>query len=183
MQKIMMMAVLISGLFLAGSIEAQTNKLITKNSVGKVKIGMTLAQVRKTLGPLTLGKAEAASEGDMSYPIKQGKNLVMTIVIGGGASLKGKVAEIMVLDRSYKTADGVHVGMLLSEAEKKYGQIKEISDDMEMEMVTFTNQPEGFSFTLAGSGKGKLAGIYDKDDQTATKYHAGAKLKSIEITY
>jgi len=187
MQRIMMMAVLAIGLFFTSLVQAQTNKLITKDSAGNVKIGMTVDQARAAVRPLILGNGVNEFEGDMRHRIKQGQNLVMTILVGGTASIyQGQITEIVVWGKRFQTAEGVRVGMALGDAEKKYGKVEKIekNEQNDFEYVTFANHPKGILFTLEISGETvscQDAGIYDTNETTATKYNDEVYVKFIEI--
>ena len=173
------------GLFFVGSIQAQTDNLIAEYSVGKIKIGMTVVEARQAISPMTIGKGVNEFEGDLRHEIKQNGKTIMTILVGGTASSsQGRIVEIFVLDKSFKTSKGVYVGMLLKEAEKKYGKIKRITiDDFgdDHELAIFTNHPKGIQFILSVNGKETRAGKYAKDSQTTTKYKTGSSIYRIIV--
>ena len=185
MQNVMLLAVLMIGLFFTGTVQAQKDKLIAEYSAGKIKMGMTVAQARKAVSPMTISKGVDEYEGDMRHQIKLNGKTMMTILVGGTASsFKGRIVEIAVMDKSFKTSKGVSVGMLLSAAEKKYGKITEIRIEEGgggAEVATFTNQPKGIKFILSVEEKVKRAGRYANDSETTTEYAIGAKIYSIIV--
>ncbi|HEX6280154.1 MAG TPA: hypothetical protein VFZ49_09105 [Pyrinomonadaceae bacterium] len=172
----------ISFLYLASvSVNAQAN-LITPNSAGKVKLGMTIAEVRKAVAPMKLSRT-SDGEGVALIAVKQGKNEVMTIYANeedrdAPIDNKAKVDQIWVWSKAYKTANGVHPGMLVSKAENILGPVKEImrSEIESREFADFTNQPDGLSLRLdIGSGD------FPAGSSTTTKYTPSAKIFSIEV--
>jgi hypothetical protein len=169
-------------LFLAGvSASAQAN-LITPNSAGKVKLGMTITEVRKAVAPMKLTRT-SDGEGVALIAVKQGKNEVMTIYAGednrdAPIDNNAKVDQIWVWSNNYKTANGVHPGMLVSRAEKLLGPVKEIgiSEIESREHAEFLNQPDGLHFRL-DSGDGD----FPEGSSTTTKYKPTAKIFSINV--
>jgi len=166
-----------------GPVEAQTNNLITGNSAGVIKLGMSAAKARRVARPLNISKGQNVFEGDMLYRVTSGKKLVMTFI-----EYAKKITAIEVWDKSYQTAKGVSVGMSLRDLEKRYGRLKQIENMLgegggpEGESAIFTNQPKGIAFMVAVPGKRKQAGIYpDADTTTTSKHHAGIYLKMIRV--
>jgi hypothetical protein len=169
-------------LFLAAmSASAQAN-LITSNAVGKVKLGMTIAEVRKAVAPMKLSRT-SDGEGVALIAVKQGKNEMMTIYANeedreARIDNNAKVDQVWVWSRSYKTASGVHPGMLVSQVEKLLGPVKEIvrSEIESREFAEFTNQPRGIQYRLdAGEGD------FPSGTSITTKYAPTAKIFSINV--
>jgi len=172
-------------MFILASAEAQTANLITADSAGKVKPGMTVAEARKALAPLKLERT-SDGEGVALIAVKRGPTAVMTLYAGeedASAPLNenARIRQIWVWDRSFRTASGVHPGMSLAEAEKRYGKISEIArSEMESrEFATFSNHPDGIAFRL--SGVGTTAGVYSQGSRTTTKYDSRARISSINV--
>ncbi len=165
-------------LFGVGLVHAQKNKLITSRSAGVIKLGASAAQARRAARPLKVSKGVNVFEGDMLSRVTNGKKLVMTFI-----EYTGKITSIEVFDPTYRTAEGVHVGMKLEAIEKKYGKLKKIVIDEQNdgEFAVFADQPKGLRFRLAVSGKGKRAGIYAKDSWETTSYNPGIFVKSISV--
>lgn len=180
MKKIICFALVgIFGLLSAGLVEAQTKKLITGNSAGAIKLGMSAARARQAAKPLKVSKGVNVFEGDMLSRVTSGRKLVMTFI-----EYFGKITSIDVWDKTYYTARGARVGMRLRELEKKYGKLKEIRIDEQedLEYATFTDQPKGLSFRVAVPGKGKRAGIYpDPETYSTTRYNSGIYLQMIRV--
>ena len=146
-------------LFLAAMSAFAQSNLITSTSAGKVKLRMTIAEVRKAVAPMKLSRT-SDGEGVALIAVKQGKNEVMTIYANeenrdAAIDNNAKVDQIWVWSKAFKTANGVHPGMSVSQAEKILGPVKEIvrSEIESREFVELTNQPAGIHFRLdAGDG-------------------------------
>lgn len=130
----------------------QTNFLITSNSVGTIRIGMTVAEARKAMSGVTFSRTEDG-EGIALIAVKQGDKELMTIYAGEEDSEKpinenAKIEQIEVWSSNFKTAEGVHPKMKISDVEKIYGKIKnEFTSEIESrQFIEFTNEPKGFSF-------------------------------------
>jgi hypothetical protein len=164
-----------------GSASAQAN-LITANSAGKVKLGMTIAQVRKAVAPMKLSRT-SDGEGVALIAVKQDKTEVMTIYAGEDdrdtpIDNKARVDQIWVWSKAFKTEAGVYPGMLVSGAEGRYGNVKEIvmSEIESREFATFANHPAGLYVRL-DSGDGN----FPAGSNTTTKYKPTAKIFSINV--
>lgn len=167
--------------------------LITKNSVGKVKLGMTVAEAKKIWKGY---KFERTSDGEFPalIAVKKGNENLMTI----NADEKGylnqsspiqddaRIEAIEVWSKNFKTKEGVRPQMLLQRAENIYGKIKYINrSEIEMrEYAEFSKQPEGIDFRL--SSKKDFAGIgYKTNDQgleTTKRYVPSAYIFNILIS-
>lgn len=186
MKKIVLLVLMaMSGTLTAGYVQAQANKLITGNSAGVIKLGMSAVRARQLVRPMKVSKGENVFEGDMLHRVTSGKKLVMTFI-----EYTKKITSIEVLDASYHTKKGAHVGMSLNALEKIYGKLKKIEylgsegGGPEGEFATFADQPKGVTFKVAVNGKGRRAGIYPKGESgehPTTKYHSGVYLKSIGV--
>lgn len=173
-------------ILLAAGADAQPAKLITQNSAGKVKVGMTVAQARKAAAPMKLSRT-SDGEGIALIAVKEGKVEVMTLYAGEGdraarVNNNARIEQIWVWDRSYKTANGVHPGMLLRVAEKRYGKVRkiEMSEIESREFAEFASHPKGIDFRL--QGKNDQAGVYPSGSSTATAYTPGAYIDSVQVT-
>lgn len=164
---------------------AAQSAVITGESAGAVKIGMTVAEVRKAVAPLKLERT-SDGEGIALIALKSGEEIVMTIFAGeedrdARIDEKAKVEYIMVWDKSYRTAAGVHPGMKIADAEKIYGKVKQIirSEIESREYVTFTNHPAGIEMRILG--KDDMAGVYAQGTSRTNKYSADAYIFTIDI--
>ncbi len=87
-----------------------------------------------------------------------------------------KIQAIMIHSPKYKTKEGVHVGMLLTDAEKKLGKIKRIytSEPTFEEYAEFAKMPKGISFGVSG-------GILKEGERETKHYSPDARIRKIEI--
>ena len=173
-------------LILFGVVNAQnTNKLITVNSAGAGKLGMTVAQARKALPGIKLERT-SDGEGVALINVNQGKNTLMTIYAGeenrdAPINEKAKIEQIEVWDKNFQTAQGVHPGVKIPEIEKQYGKLKGImmSEIESREFAFFANHPNGIYFRL-GNENGRI-GIYKEGERRTIQYDPEANLLSIRV--
>lgn len=154
--------------------------LITQKGAGKVKFGMNLQEVRRAVRPLKT-KRDTDGDGFPSLYILDGENIVMSI---GSACRQEefftdssvKLDLIEVWSKDYSTKQGVRPGMLLSEAEKKLGKVKEIgiSESESREYAEFKRMPDGLWYLLSYE-----AGIYENDSRTTKKYTPDTYIRAI----
>ena len=185
-KKIQVLAAISISFLFAALANAQSANLITGSSAGMVKLGMTVAQVRKAVAPMKLSRT-SDGEGVALIAVMKGKTNVMTLYAGednrdARINERARIEQIWVWDRSYKTKAGVHPGMLLSSAEKRYGKIEEIlmSEIESREFAEFRNHPNGIDFRL--QGKDGDAGVYPPRSDRAAIYNRGAYIFSVNVT-
>lgn len=104
MKKILVALICILGLI--GIAQAQQNYLITKNSVGNVRLGMTVAQARKALKGFNLRRVSDGDGVALIQVRKNGKD-VMHLFAGeenpeAKINEKAKIEFIEVFDGTYK---------------------------------------------------------------------------------
>ncbi|MGH9968778.1 MAG: hypothetical protein ACREBG_13245 [Pyrinomonadaceae bacterium] len=159
--------------------------LITENSVGPVRLGMTVTQARKALPGFTLSRT-SDGEGLALIAVKRGGKTLMTLY-AGEANPDARVNERAVIefveawDVGYRTAAGVHTTMPLRDVERKYGKLEEIilSEIEQREFATFANQPAGISLRVMNENG--LAGVYSDGQRKATRFAPSSYVFSISI--
>ena len=182
--------------------DSVSNNLITATSVGDIKLGMTIGEARKALpSGFTLGPG-GGSEGLTFVGVFDGKKHLMDIGhyedSHGAEKLppinnNQKIEEITIIDSRFKTAEGVHVGMLIAEAEMKYGKLKEMFNYPHGgETGEFIKQPKNLGFSFREKGKYQTAGIYKAIPncksqyppacRKATKYNPGSHISAMSIS-
>jgi hypothetical protein len=157
---------------------------VTKDSVGQVKLGMTVAEVRKAVAPMRLSRT-SDGEGVALIAVRQDRANVMTLY-AGEENRQVKVAEnakiqlIEVWDGSYHTTAGVHPGMPLREAEAKLGKVIKIvrSEIESREYAEFTNQPVGVLVRVQADDG---AGDYAAGEAITTRYKRDAYVASLIV--
>lgn len=155
--------------------------LIRADSVGLIKLGMTIADARKAAKTLNF-KRTSDGEGVALVQVSLGNVVVMTVFAGEkevaeAIDEKAKIELIEVWDSSCKTAEGVHPNMLLSDVEKAYGKVTSImkTEIESREYATFANQPKGLSFRL------NEGAVYPSGTNQASRHDAKTTLMRISI--
>lgn len=173
----------------AASLNAQTNSpdnLLTENSAGKVRLGMTVAEARKALPPGLKLERTSDGEGAVLIAVNQGEETIMTLY-AGEEDIDSKIDEAAVIEfievwsKDFQTAEGVKPGMKVVEVEGKYGKVKEIflSEIEAREFADFANQPKGLQFRLLSEDS--TAGNYKDGESRTTQYTPDAYLFSIQV--
>jgi hypothetical protein len=87
-----------------------------------------------------------------------------------------KLSVLLIHSPEYHTREGVHVGMLLKDVEKKLGKLKEIytSEPTFEQHAVFTRMPEGISFRTMG-------GIFKDGERRTQRYAPDAQITMIEV--
>lgn len=163
----------------------QRSYLITDISAGNVRLGMTVSQARKAMKGDVL-KRTSDGEGIYLVVVLRRAKELMYLYAGDGdqrerINEKAKIEQIWVFDNRFKTVEGVHPDMLIKDAEKKYGRIKqiELTSIEQREFADFSMQPSGLLFRVGGVKD--YAGIYVFPKTTASKYRNGSLIESINV--
>ncbi len=175
----------------------QTQFLITATSAGDIRFGMTIAEARKILKGAKLTRDMDAGEGVIISVDVGGKSLMWLRTDGGGDDTapildSEKIEGIEILDSRFKTANGVHCGMTVSDAEMRLGSLKNIWMEglTGNELATFSRHPKGFDFWISPqvltqnseTFQYNTAGIYgEADPDNTTRYEPGAIISMITI--
>lgn len=202
MKKLQTSVILLLGIIIflsSGSAEAvvQQNFLLTPGSVGDLRIGMTVAEARMVFKTAEFNQFNYGEEG-VWVEVNEDEVILLSFTTDqrelpeddeeGRVPIDeaAKIESIRFSDVRYKTADGVHPGITVREAEKRFGKIKRIRhwgyDGSEH--VEFSNAPLSYSITIgpaAGSAEGATGGIYKKDEDSTTKYAETAVIESITV--
>ena len=176
---------------LIGAANAQAKYLITSNSAGNVRLGMTVAQARKVLKGVNWSKYLSGDGLVMIQVIKNGKD-VMHLYTGeedpeSKINEKAKIEFIEVFDANYKTVDGIRPTMLVKNAEKILGKIEQvyISEIEAREFVIFKKKPKGLGFHVEvnrETGKYMYAGVYPEGKREGVRCVPTAYILGIQIS-
>jgi hypothetical protein len=169
---------------LSSAVYGQQNFTIGDNSVGGVRIGMTIRQARRVLKYCRL-KRDTDGEGIALIGVRCSRKEVMTLYAGesdvdGPIDENARIEFIEVWDSRFKTAHGVHTGMHIAEAERRIGKVKriELTQIESREFVTFSQQPKQISYRIYG-------GIYKpgQSGQSVTlRYKPRTTIHSIQVS-
>ncbi len=174
----------------------QTNYLITTNSVGDMRTGMTVFEARRVLKGSIFKQTPCLIEVTLGNEIimKLGTPLEFMKTEADGVEdydeteeyCTGKappinefarIESIEVFDSRYRTKAGVHAKMKISDAEKIYGQVRFVlpPDGPGDEQTFFANQPMDFLFTS------EPGGMYGDESDETNRYQPWAVINSIAI--
>ncbi len=177
--------------------KGKPNFMITADSAGDIKLGMTVAEARTAMKDAKFTRDFGSEQSAVISVSRGGKEIfILGANEGEGIDENGKeipinenakIDHIEILDSRYKTAEGVHTGMTIADAEKKYGKVKSIYHEPHSgEIGKFTDHPKGIEFIFTGKKSSpddySLAGVYNANgDGTTSKYILGAYIHSISI--
>ena len=158
-----------------------TPLLITAEGMGGLRLGMTLDHARRTLKGVLF---ERTSDGD-------GVALV-TVTLPGGHHVvvfaneedpdtsidwTRRIALAETFEPAFATAEGIRVGMLVTDVTPRFGPVREIvkSEIESREYITFDRQPKGLRLRLDYSG------AFTGSNRT-TRHRPDAKIFSIAVS-
>lgn len=165
--------------------EIPADRLITANSAGVVKLGMTIAQVREAVKPATVSRT-SDGEGIALVEISQGEVPLMSLFAGeedpnAAINEEAVVQFIEVSNAGFTTVEGIHPGSPLADAESKYGKVREVmlSEIESREFADFERQPSGLTFRVINDSD--TAGIYAEGERTTTRHRPGSTIHTISV--
>ena len=158
---------------------------ISDDSVGSVKIGMSVGEARAAAKGMTL-KRSSDGEGLALVSFIKGKETQFIVYAGEGDPSEAidegsKIEYIEVVSGKYSTPEGLKPGMKLSETVSKAGALKQImmSEIESREYAEFEGLSDKFIVRLqAESGD---AGIYTEGSNRTSKAVPDARIYSISI--
>ena len=154
--------------------------LIRNDSVGAVHSGMTVTQARQVLRGATLRPSVDAAGLRMLLVIRDGRHTMDLYTVGGDLKESSKIESIRVFDGTCATADGVHPGMMLEEAGRRYGRLQRlrVTDTESREYAEFERLPSWLRIQV-GNGQ---AGIYPAGKRCTTNYVPTAHIASLWVS-
>ena len=160
------------------SVHAQS-KLVTGGSVGPIKIGMKVSEMKKIM-PGHKFERTSDGEGISLILVSKGGKSLMTIYdgddgTGENVDKDNVIQQITVWSPEYKTKGGIGPGSKIADTEKIYGKLKEImmSEIESREYAQFQKMPKGLDFRVQG------AGVYPKGSRKTTMYRKGAEISAL----
>jgi hypothetical protein len=187
MRQFICAAFLLLGICFSSFSQTTDANLITSNSVGPVRLGMTLAQVRKAAGRMKLKKGEGI-EGIPAVEVMSGSQTDMVLYFKDNDGMDrfsknaskiyefSKVEMINVLSDRYQTSQGVRIGTLLSKAEKQLGKLENIShtEPRGENIAVFTAFPN-LMFTVSDDL------VFKEGERTTKTYKSNSKIDEIFV--
>lgn len=159
--------------------------LVTGNSVGGIKLGMTVGEARRVAGPLKL-QADQDVDGLPILLLTDEKGFDVELYYDyddpkAPAKEDAMITSLISWGENSATAEGVKVGMRISEVEAIYGRVEEIysGEEESGEWVTFESGPSGIYFGITSDALGD-GGVYRDGETSTTIYASDAKIYTIE---
>jgi hypothetical protein len=160
----------------------QTGCLVTRTTVGPLRIGMSLDQARQAvpqLSPSRTSDGEGVALVDVAL---DGTSLAIAYAGEDDAEKPVDMARplehVETFNAACATAEGIHPGSTVEDAVAAYGPVRIIrrSEIESREYVEFERQPAGLQFRL------DYAGDFAEGESETTRHAAGAKLLSIAVS-
>jgi len=187
MRQFICVAFLLLGIWFSSFSQTTDGYLITSNSVGPVRLGMTLAQVRKAVGLMKIKKGEgiegvpalevmSSSQTDMVLYFKDNESMDRFSKNASKIYESSKVEMINVLSDRYQTSQGVRIGTLLSKVEKQLGKLENIfyTESRGENVAVFKAFPN-----LMFSVSGNL--VFKEGERTTQTYKSNSKIDEIFV--
>ena len=182
LHKIGIMGALVLGLAMPAAAEC----LIQKDSIGGIKLGQSLKQVKQKFPKAKMERTSDA-EGVAYVAITLSKD-VMVIALQDGddnpdspIKLHKKIDSLETYSSACHTVSGVHPGMKIKDAEAKLGKVKKIimSEIESREYAIFTRHPKHFEFRME-MGTGIYPGKGRAPNQTR-RYRKTGLIEGISV--
>jgi hypothetical protein len=187
MRQFICAAFLLLGICFTSFSQTTDEYLITSNSVGPVRLGMTLAQVRKAAGRMKLKKGKGI-EGIPAVEVMSGSQTDMVLYFKDNDGMDrfsknaskiyefSKVEMINVLSDRYQTSQGVRIGTLLAKAEKQLGKLENISHtEPRGENVAVFKAFPNLMFSVSGNL------VFKEGERTTQTYKSNSKIDEIFV--
>jgi hypothetical protein len=160
---------------------AQPNFRIDSQGAGGAKTGMTVAQARTAMKGCRFSRG-SDGEGVALIDVSCRGTRTMTLYAGEEYEVekpidfRARIEMIEVWDRRFKTAEGVHVGMRVADAELRLGKIKEIilTPIESREFIIFSKPTPNIGYRFYG-------GIYPPRSSITKEFDPNARLWSIQV--
>lgn len=154
--------------------------IIDSVSIGGVRLGMTLDEVRRSLPTARLERVEDG-DGVQLVQVTMDTTRLMTLYAGEEEppiDWAKRVGAIETFTPACRTADGVHPGALVRDVERILGGVTRIveSEIESRQFISFARQPEWLTLRL------DYTGIFPDGARQSTTYKDGARIFSIAIS-
>ena len=138
---------------------SQPDRLISATGIGPVKVGMTLGEARKAAPGATFTRA-GDGDGAALVEVTLARDVALQVWADEEDPSKPidwrkKVLNIETFSPAFRTAEGVHPGMKVSDANRAYGPTESIetSEIESRQFITFERHPAGLMFRLDETGE------------------------------
>ena len=152
---------------------------ITPEGIGGVKLGQTLAQVKRAFPHMKV-RSESDEEGVEMWRLPVAPNAVVYAHVEEGR--RGRIDFLETFSAACRTKDGVHPAMRLTQVAQKWGRLNHITmSEIEMrQFAQFARQPARIGLRVEGGDFGTQAADVELPLNTS-KASPGAKVLSIQI--
>jgi hypothetical protein len=156
--------------------------VISASRIGAVRLGMTVDGLRPAF---PADGIKRTTDGDGAALVEVWVTPTESVIVWAGEDdpkapidWSKKVLTIEAFRPSFHTAESVHPGSLVADAEKVYGKTTQIvkSEIESREYITFEKQPPYLTFRL------DYTGVFPAGARTTTSFAPGAKIFSIAIS-
>jgi hypothetical protein len=164
--------------------------VITTDSIGKARIGMTFGELKKTLGKGTTFEVTNNFAVDFSaIAVKKQGQVQFYIPYEQSTKLTddSQIQYLVTDNPSYKTEQGVSPGMTIKQASQIYGaaRLRLNREQESKEVVSFAQQPAQITFYGVLPGGKDFAGVYPDSNEPAAletdKYNDRAQIGKIIV--
>ena len=178
---------IMSALILGFAMPAAAECLIQKDSIGGIKLGQNLKQVKQKFPKAKMERTSDA-EGVAFVAITLSKDVMVFALQDGDDNpdspikLHKKIDSLSTYSPACHTVSGVHPGMKIKDAEAKLGKVKKIimSEIESREYAIFTRHPKHFDFRME-MGTGIYPGKGGVPNQTR-RYRKGGSILEISVS-
>lgn len=152
---------------------------ITPEGIGGVKLGQTLAQVKRAFPHIKI-RSESDAEGVEMWRLPVAPNAVVYAHVEEGR--RGRIDFLETFSAACQTQDGVRPAMRLTQVAQKWGRLRNIiMSEIEMrQFAEFARQPARIGLRVEGGDFGTQAADAELPLNTS-KASPGAKVLSIQI--
>lgn len=170
--------ILLTLLFSACHIQAAACTL-TANSIGGIKLGQTLSQVKRQFPKIKLAQTQDA-EGAALTEIRLDKNTVIYAHIDENTK---KIDFLETFSSACQTASGIAPNMPLRDVQTRLGKLKRITlTEIEMrQFAEFTHQPKWLTMRVDGGNFGTHDPDHFSLPMHTRQFQADAKIVSLAV--
>jgi hypothetical protein len=166
-----------------------TSSLISPEQIGAAQLGITLGELKATLGPDANFTVESPFivDFDAIAVSQNGETLYYILYLAGETFTDDDVIQGLYTDNTrFRTAAGVGPGTPLTEAEQAYGEVtlSYNTQNESREYARFERQPDNNISFATGNGAENLAGVYagsNEDYNETREYRSDATIQSVLI--
>lgn len=168
---------------------AAGNRTISSQGIGAAKLGMTLGELKKTLGNEVKFTVKSPFIVDFdAIAVEEDNKVQYYILYLAGQSFQDSdiIQGLLTENSDFKTSEGIGPDTLIAEAEKKYGKVtlSYNTQNESREYARFERQPANSISFGTGNGNQETAGVYQSpttEYNETQSYQEGAKIQSVLV--